>query len=312
MKIIRDVIREYTVFISCLFLVAAAWLHQIQEACFSFILHLGMFLEGDNLTELCEIIGTSAICGFLLFLFLLLMTNFQYCYNVLDSGMFRCLSVLTHPVCMAPWRPNSQELHQTEQFVMCFWEWQVCIAHRVRGGMFLALINTPNSPANWHYANELNVRWGAGGFCCQGLKWFASISSSCEDAAWHAADLVGINKPSFANGWELSANKAVSQVKAKRIGPSIDWRETCLLLRLCIIYTFCSRQLSWMSHCFDRMASTVVDKAWSWIENRLWSSQTANIWQTCRLEYCFLSSIYLFSIYPVRKAPLLLMPAKTK
>lgn len=145
---------------------------------------------------------------------------------------------------------------------MCCGEWQVCIAPSRRGGMFLALINTPNSPANWHNPNKLNVRWGEGGFWCQDLKWFGSITLSCEDTARHAEDLQGINKLSFPNGWGLSANKAVSQVEAisshwKWIGPSIDWRETCLWLRLCIIYTSCSRQLSWMSHCFDRTASNV-------------------------------------------------------
>lgn len=39
--------------------------------------------------------------------------------------------------------------------------------------------------------------------------------------------------------------------------PSTDWRETCLWLRLCIIYTSCSLQLSWVSHSLDQMASNV-------------------------------------------------------
>lgn len=72
MKIVPDVIREYTVFMSCLFLVAIAWLHQIVEACFSFILLSEMFVEVENLTKLCEIVGISAIFVFL---------SFSLCYD---------------------------------------------------------------------------------------------------------------------------------------------------------------------------------------------------------------------------------------
>ncbi len=62
---------------------------------------------------------------------LFVMTNFQYYCIALDSGMFRCLSVLTHAVCIAPERHSCQELHRVEQnrttFVVCFGEWRVCI-----------------------------------------------------------------------------------------------------------------------------------------------------------------------------------------
>lgn len=109
-----------------LFSVAVAWFHQVEQACFSFILHSGMFVEAENFTKLCDIIRTSAICGFSLSL--LVMTNFQFCCYILDSGMLRRLSVLTQAVCKAPQRHSGQELHWAEQnrttFATCLGEWQ--------------------------------------------------------------------------------------------------------------------------------------------------------------------------------------------
>lgn len=70
-----------------------------------------MFLQVENLTKQCEITRISAIFSFFVFLSVV-MTNFPYCSNMLDSGMFRCLSVLTHAVCIAPERHYCQELYQ--------------------------------------------------------------------------------------------------------------------------------------------------------------------------------------------------------
>lgn len=110
-------------------------------------------MEAENFTKLADIKRITAICGlslslsFSFSLSALVMTNFQFCRNILDSGMLTRRSVLSHAVSKAPQRHNCQELHWAEEngttLVMCFGEWL-----RVRAGMFLALINTPNSPAN--------------------------------------------------------------------------------------------------------------------------------------------------------------------
>lgn len=106
-------------FMSCLFLVAVAWLHQIESALLFFYI---AYIDVRGRRELDK----KCVKMFSLFLSLslFLMTNFQYCCNVLDSGMFRCLSVLTHAVCIAPERLDCQELHRAKQnrttFVMCF------------------------------------------------------------------------------------------------------------------------------------------------------------------------------------------------
>lgn len=59
MKIILGVIRE-TIFMSCLFVVSAVWLHRIEEAYFSFILHSEMLGEVQNLTKMSEIVRMQA------------------------------------------------------------------------------------------------------------------------------------------------------------------------------------------------------------------------------------------------------------
>ena len=103
----------------------------------------------------------------------------------LDSGLFRCLSVLLHAVYIVPERHSGRELHLLEQnrttFAICFVKSQVRIVCRMRGGMFLALINKPDSPANWHYTNMLNVRWGEGWFWCQDLKRLDPYLCLCKD-----------------------------------------------------------------------------------------------------------------------------------
>lgn len=246
-----------------------------EEACFffSYCIQGGTLVEVENLTKLGEITGISAICVFslpsTLSLSFFVMTNFQYSWIVLDSG--KCLDPCLCSLVQYVWlhRDTIVESYigqnRTEQLL-----WWVSgeAAGFAGGGMFLPMINNlPNHPANWQYANMLNVRWGEGWLGCQDLKCLRSISLSCTDthqwfslACWRSCRQMALI--TFLNGWGLSGNEAVFHVEAlsspwKRIGPSIDWRETCQRLRLCIIYTSCPQQLSWMSSCLDWMASNV-------------------------------------------------------
>lgn len=129
MKTIRCVIGEDTVFMSCL--AAAAWLHQMERRlAFFFILHSGRDACGSgeldktgrnyrNISYLCFLspLHSLALC--------LCNEQFPIFLNrTWHWKMFRCLSVLTRAVCMAPQRHNCQELYRAEQsrttFVMGF------------------------------------------------------------------------------------------------------------------------------------------------------------------------------------------------
>lgn len=182
-----------------------------------------MLVEVENLTKLGEITGISAICVFSLHctlsLSVFVMNNFQYSWIVLDTG--KCLDACLCSLVQYVWLHRDTIVksyigqNRAEQLL---WWVSGGVAGFAGGGMFLPLINNPpNRPANWQYANMLNVRWGEGWLGCQDLKCLRSICLSCKDthqwfslACWRSCRQMALI--TFPIGWGLSGNEAVSHV----------------------------------------------------------------------------------------------------